>query len=409
MENNSPNIIIILADDLGYSDLGCYGSEIKTPNIDKLANKGIKFSQFYNQARCSPSRASLMTGLTGHQAGVGQLSGDLGAPGYRGFINNNCVTIAEVVKQEGYDTYLSGKWHLGGSWDPREKDKWQAGTDNHPLPTQRGFDDFYGIMDAASSFFRPESLMDGNKFIDVDDPDYYFTDAMSDRACEMIEGSMSKNNPFFLIIIFLFSIYFIMLSWGINVTAWIASAGILSVVIGFAAKDTLGNLFSGIFIMADSPYKEGDYINLDTGERGYVRDIGIRSTRIQTRDDIEIIIPNSVIANSKIINESGGPHEKERIRITVDVAYGSVIEDVKNIMDNIAKSSNSVCQDPAPRVRFREFGESGIKFQLLAWIEKPELRGRVIDELSTEIYNSFNSNNIEIPFPQRTIHIKKTD
>ena len=211
------------------------------------------------------------------------------------------------------------------------------------------------------------------------------------------------------IIIFLFSIYFIMLSWGINVTAWIASAGILSVVIGFAAKDTLGNLFAGIFIMADSPYKEGDYINLDTGERGYVRDIGIRSTRIQTRDDIEITIPNSVIANSKIINESGGPHEKERIRITVDVAYGSVIEDVKNIMNNIAKSSNNVYQDPAPRVRFREFGESGIRFQLLAWIEKPELRGRVIDELSTEIYNSFNSNNIEIPFPQRTIHIKKTD
>jgi small-conductance mechanosensitive channel len=198
-----------------------------------------------------------------------------------------------------------------------------------------------------------------------------------------------------------------MLSWGINVTAWIASAGILSVVIGFAAKDTLGNLFAGIFIMADSPYKEGDYINLDTGERGYVRDIGIRSTRIQTRDDIEITIPNSVIANSKIINESGGPHEKERIRITIDVAYGSIIEDVKSIMNNIAQSSDSVCQDPAPRVRFREFGESGIRFQLLAWIEKPELRGRVIDELSTEIYNSFNSNNIEIPFPQRTIHIKK--
>ena len=211
------------------------------------------------------------------------------------------------------------------------------------------------------------------------------------------------------IIIFLFSIYFIMLSWGINVTAWIASAGILSVVIGFAAKDTLGNLFAGIFIMADSPYKEGDYINLDTGERGYVRDIGIRSTRIQTRDDIEITIPNSVIANSKIINESGGPHENERIRITIDVAYGSIIEDVKNIMNNIAETSNNVCKDPAPRVRFREFGESGIRFQLLAWIEKPELRGRVIDELSTEIYNSFNSNNIEIPFPQRTIHIKKTD
>ena len=196
--NQKPNIIIILADDLGYSDLGCYGSEIKTPNIDSLGNNGIKFSQFYNQARCSPSRASLMTGLTGHQAGVGQLSGDLGAPGYRGFINNECVTVAEVLKQQNYDTYLSGKWHLGGAWDPREKEKWQAGTPNHPTPKQRGFDDFYGIMDAASSFFRPESLMDGDKFIDIDDPDYYFTDAMSDRACEMITKSMNDENPFFL-------------------------------------------------------------------------------------------------------------------------------------------------------------------------------------------------------------------
>ena len=211
------------------------------------------------------------------------------------------------------------------------------------------------------------------------------------------------------IIIFLFSVYFVMLCWGINLTAWIASAGILSVVLGFAAKDTLGNLFAGIFIMADSPYKEGDYINLDSGERGYVRDIGIRSTRIQTRDDIEITIPNSVIANSKIINESGGTHEKERIRITVDVAYGTKIEKVKDLMNNIAIASTSVCDHPNPRVRFREFGASGLKFQLLAWIEKPEFRGRVIDELSTEIYNSFNSNNIEIPFPQRTVHIKKTD
>ena len=200
-----------------------------------------------------------------------------------------------------------------------------------------------------------------------------------------------------------------MLSWGIDVTAWLASAGIMSVVLGFAAKDTLGNLFAGVFIMADSPYKEGDYINLDSGERGYVRDIGIRSTRIQTRDDIEITIPNSVIANSKIINESGGTHEKERIRITVDVAYGTKIEKVKDLMNNIAIASTSVCDHPNPRVRFREFGASGLKFQLLAWIEKPEFRGRVIDELSTEIYNSFNSNNIEIPFPQRTVHIKKTD
>jgi len=211
------------------------------------------------------------------------------------------------------------------------------------------------------------------------------------------------------IIIFLLSIYFIMLSWNIDVTAWVASAGILSVVIGFAAKDTLGNLFAGIFIMADSPYKEGDYINLDTGERGWVRNIGIRSTRIITRDDIEITIPNSVIANTKIINESGGPYEKERIRITVDVAYGTDIEYAKDLILQIGLNDDDICKDPAPRVRFREFGESGLRLQFLGWIERPELRGRVIDKLSVLIYKEFNNKNIEIPFPQRTVHIKKTE
>lgn len=235
----------------------------------------------------------------------------------------------------------------------------------------------------------------------------------SSKKSRTIPFIQPKTIPLFenmgKIILFLFSIYFVMLSWNIDVTAWIASAGIISVVIGLAAKDTLGNLFAGIFIMADSPYKEGDYINLDTGERGSVRHIGTRSTRILTRDDIEITIPNSVIATSKIINESGGPHEKERIRITLDVAYGSDIEKVKDIMFNLALASNEVCDNPKPRVRFRNFGESGLNLQLLCWIERPELRGRVIDELSISIYKNFNKENIEIPFPQRTVHIKKSE
>ena len=235
----------------------------------------------------------------------------------------------------------------------------------------------------------------------------------SSKSSKSIPFIQPKTIPLFenmgKIVLFLFSIYFVMLSWDIDVTAWIASAGIISVVIGLAAKDTLGNLFAGIFIMADSPYKEGDYINLDTGERGYVRHIGTRSTRILTRDDIEITIPNSVIATSKIVNESGGPHEKERIRITLDVAYGTDIAKVKKIMYNIANSANNVCEKPAPRVRFRQFGESGLNLQLLCWIEKPEKRGLVVDELSVQIYNEFNNNNINIPFPQRTVHIKKTD
>ncbi len=235
----------------------------------------------------------------------------------------------------------------------------------------------------------------------------------SSKNSKTIPFIQPKTIPLFenigKIFLFLFSVYFVMLSWNIDVTAWIASAGIISVVIGLAAKDTLGNLFAGIFIMADSPYKEGDYINLDTGERGYVRHIGTRSTRILTRDDIEITIPNSVIATSKIINESGGPHEKERIRISVDVAYGTDIENVKKIMMDIALSSNNVCEKPDPRVRFRNFGESGLNLQLLCWIEKPEKRGLVIDEISCQIYNAFNDHKITIPFPQRTLHIQKKD
>tara|TARA_Y100000746_G_scaffold5314_2_gene5032 strand:- start:92 stop:1144 length:1053 start_codon:yes stop_codon:yes gene_type:complete len=209
------------------------------------------------------------------------------------------------------------------------------------------------------------------------------------------------------IIIFVGTVYFVMVSWGINPVGWLASAGVLGVVLGLAAKDTLANLFSGIFIMMDSPYKEGDYINLDSGERGYVLNVGIRSTRIMTRDDIEITIPNSVIANAKIINESGGPHENERVRLSIGVAYGSDIDIVKNILVDVAKKSGLISEKFEPRVRFREFGESSLNFQLLFWIDKPEARGRTLDALNTSIYKKFNKHNIEIPFPQRTVHIKK--
>ena len=209
------------------------------------------------------------------------------------------------------------------------------------------------------------------------------------------------------IVIFLGAIYFILLSWDVDVTGWVASAGILSVVIGFGAKDTVANLFAGIFIMADAPYKEGDYINLDSGERGCVKSIGIRSTRIMTRDDIEITIPNSVIANSKIINESGGPYEKERVRLNISVSYDSDIDKVREILHNIAVSSKHSCDEPNPRIRFREFGDSGLKFQLLFWIEKPEFRGSAIDEISSIIHKEFKKENIEIPYPQHTVHMKK--
>ena len=122
---------------------------------------------------------------------------------------------------------------------------------------------------------------------------------------------------------------------------------------------------------------------------------------------IDLTIPNSLIANSKIVNESGGPHEKERIRITVEISYTSDIDIARETLFNIATSSDYACKEPEPRVRFREFGESGLIFQLLFWIEKPEFRGRIVDKVSTDIFWKFKEKNIEIPYPQRTLHVKK--
>ena len=209
------------------------------------------------------------------------------------------------------------------------------------------------------------------------------------------------------IIIFVLSVYLIFISWHIDMTAWIASAGIMGIAIGFAAKDTLANLFAGVFILADSPYKIGDYVVLDSGERGKVTHIGIRSTRLLTRGDVEITIPNAVMGNTRISNESGGPHEKYRLNVKVGVAYGSDIDQVKELLMAVATNEKEVCDDPEPRVRFRSFGDSCLDIELLCWVEIPEVRGRVLDALNTSIYKSFNAEGIEIPYSKHDLYIKE--
>ena len=153
------------------------------------------------------------------------------------------------------------------------------------------------------------------------------------------------------------TIYYIFTAWRVDMTAWLASAGIIGIAVGFAAKDSLANLFSGVFILADAPYKIGDFVVLDSGERGEVTHIGLRSTRLLTRDDVEVTVPNSVMGNTKIINESGGPHEKFRVRVKIGVAYGSDIDHVRDVLMEIAINADSVCDDPEPRVRLRGFGQ----------------------------------------------------
>ncbi len=184
-------------------------------------------------------------------------------------------------------------------------------------------------------------------------------------------------------------VYFICVAWDVPLTSWLASAGIVGIAVGFAAKDTLANLFSGVFILADAPYKVGDFVVLDDGLRGQVQEIGIRSTRILTRDDVEVTVPNAVIGNGRIVNETGGPHDKMRIRVKVSAAYGSDVDQVRDVLLGCTEGAPCLVADPEPRVRFRTFGDSGLDFELLAWIEQPLFRGRVLDDLNRRVYKAF--------------------
>jgi len=190
--SDSPNILIILNDDMGFSDIGCYGGEIQTPNLDRLAANGLRYSQFYNTARCSPSRASLLTGLHPHQTGIGILTYSNGPEGYAGNLNRSCVTVAEVLKQNNYKTYLSGKWHISSSLS-EPTDAW---------PLQRGFDYFFGTIIGAGSFYHPNTLTRGNDNIEheaANDPSFFYTDAISDQAVAYIRQHKQANpdTPFF--------------------------------------------------------------------------------------------------------------------------------------------------------------------------------------------------------------------
>ncbi|MEZ4240871.1 MAG: mechanosensitive ion channel [Myxococcota bacterium] len=201
--------------------------------------------------------------------------------------------------------------------------------------------------------------------------------------------------------------YFVLLAWRVDVTGWLASAGIVGVAIGFASQDTLSNLIAGVFILADAPYKLGDYLVLDNGDRGAVVEIGIRTTRLMTRDDVEIIVPNKVMANARIINQSGGPVEAFRVRVAVGVAYGSDIDLVHRVLDEIARTTAGVRTEPAPRVRFRAFGDSSLDHELLVWVDAPSERGLVTHELLTTIYKRFAAEGVEIPFPKRDVYLHR--
>ena len=181
-----PNILVILADDMGYSDIGCFGSEIHTPNIDRLASDGVRFTQTYNCARCSPSRACLLTGLYPHETGMGlNYMGTSDNPAYKGYINEHSATIADVLSGAGYKTMMSGKWHIG-----HDRPHW---------PRDSGFDQFWGILDGASNYFRPGK---NSRMVQNDDPvvvgkDFYMTDAITDHCVDFLQHDGRGAQPFF--------------------------------------------------------------------------------------------------------------------------------------------------------------------------------------------------------------------
>lgn len=190
--DDRPDIVLVLADDMGFSDIGCYGGEIETPHIDRLAREGVRLTQFYNTARCSPSRASLMTGLHPHQVGVGILNFDDTPDGYPGDLTEECVTVPEALGAAGYATYLSGKWHLSSDME----------NPNASWPTRRGFDRFFGTLEGAGSFYRPRTLMrdETNVEDEAEQPGWFYTDAISDNAVSFIEEHDAEraDDPFFL-------------------------------------------------------------------------------------------------------------------------------------------------------------------------------------------------------------------
>lgn len=192
----SPNIVMIVADDLGYSDIAPYGSEIATPNLQALADRGVQFSRFTVTAMCSPSRAALLTGLNHHSAGVGWISEwDFGFPGYRGELHDNIVTLPQILQQHGYATYAAGKWHLSNGEHRSASGPFSS------WPTQKGFDRYWGFMEGETDQFQPAYIVNGNEFEPLPNrPDYYFPDELTKRAKQMVTDlrSVNRSKPFFL-------------------------------------------------------------------------------------------------------------------------------------------------------------------------------------------------------------------
>jgi small-conductance mechanosensitive channel len=199
-------------------------------------------------------------------------------------------------------------------------------------------------------------------------------------------------------VVFLGTACVVFLAWDIDVTGWLASAGIVGIAVGFASQETLGNMVAGVSILADAPYRLGDWLVLETGERGQVVDIGIRTTRLQTREDVAIVVPNRMMANARVLNQSGGPQEAFRVAIPIQFAYGCDIDLVHREVLAVVRGVQGVQPVPEPRIRFRGFGSSGLEHDVLVWVDPPADRGVVVHRVCTAVYKRCVEAGIEIPY-----------
>ena len=208
--------------------------------------------------------------------------------------------------------------------------------------------------------------------------------------------------------VFALSGYLVLTAWGIDVSTIATSFGLATVAVGFAAQESLSNLFAGVLIIADAPYQIGDVLELDNGDRGKVVDIGIRSTRLLTRDDVEIIVPNNIMVNTRVINETGGPTRPRRLRVPIGVAYGVALEHVKQVLqDGLLGIPGVLYTQPGghPSVVLRRFGASALELEVLIWILEPGDKLPMVDAINSAIYTALNQAGIEIPFPQHDVRL----
>lgn len=209
-------------------------------------------------------------------------------------------------------------------------------------------------------------------------------------------------------ILFTVALFLLLVVWEVNISPLLASAGILSLAIAFAAKDTISNIFGGLSIFFDKTYELGHYIVVDDRYRGVVTDIGLRTTKIRTRDDIVIIVPNSLMASKTVVNETGENQGMLRVRLKLGIAYGENIRKVEKILLDVAKKAEWVAKNPQSKLRFRKMGESALQFEFLFWVKEPEWRGRALSEMNGLVYERFNKENIKFGYiSEHQVNLKK--